>query len=225
MPTFTKKTPFRPFRLSEYKYKKRSVAKKANTALKLARKLNRAVEKKYLNWQTVATSTTAGAIIHVTQIAQGDTSSTRDGNVCTLKSIRMKGVLSGLDDLAMVARVIIFQDLQQRPDTTPSVTDILLTADVYSCYNYPNSVKRFKVYYDKTWTINPEIAYNGTTVVGNQHTIPIDKWIFPQKGKSQIYFNGANNSDQQKNNFYYLFIGSDTNVSPLLNFQLCFTDM
>jgi len=101
------------------------------------------------------TTSASGALVGITvNIAQGDNISNRNGD-----QIRVDGVTyrfgCTLNASATVERVrfIFFTD-HYNLGSTPAVTDVLNTADVFSGFNPINmQAKRFKILHDQTLTL------------------------------------------------------------------------
>jgi len=215
-----------------HKYARKSVIRKSTRAIakraeRTVKKIQRGFERKYLNQTYSTTAATAGDIVPLTNVAQGDTAILRDGNAITCRSIKIQGSLQSsantAPDVVVWYRIIIFQDKQQVADTEPAVTDLLLTAVYPSVYNYPNALKRFKILWDKVYSFYPHSgAWDGTTDNFGGQAFYVNKWIFPTQ--KQILFNGAAATDFQKGTIYMLTIGSATTMAPNFEMQMCFTD-
>lgn len=214
--------------------KSKSTRAIAKRGLRVAKTLAKSRETKYSNQTyTTAMSTATGIVSLLSGIGQGDTASLRDGNKITLRSIRMQGdfhlPFSSANDYPTVYRVIFFQDRQQVGDTSPAVTDVLASAVYNAPYNYPSVQKRFKILYDRTFSQSPFIfATSAPAIVNIGSTRPFKHWVFPTM--KQIYYNGANASDTQKNHVYMLLIGqrstdgSASSLVPDLQFQIAYND-
>lgn len=134
------------YRKRRYNYNK-SVSYKANKALSLARKAQNQKELKFAahNYTTPVTDT--GAIVSLSTVGQGDTNNSREGNVIYPTSSRVRCYISlNASASTSMIRIIIFKF---RPNTTPTVTDVLQTGDVTS---FKTDSERFlsKILYDKT---------------------------------------------------------------------------
>lgn len=233
-----------PHRKSSYK-KKAVLVEKPPSAKKLisnvakrVKKIENQFEKKYYNSGYTTTMTAAGDVVTLTGIAQGDTASSRDGNDITVRSIRVNGYVSLRADSAVALncppqlyRMIVFQDRQQVADTEPAVTDVLLTADLSSNYNYPNVKDRFKILYDKKFKLQVQAPCANATAQVAQDINGHDKWFFPSM--KHLTYNGTTAADLQKGHVYMILItdalqalGASNNsvVIPALNWQVAFTD-
>jgi len=107
------------------------------------------------------TPTTAGAVrtLCLPSITQGDGDSNREGNIIHVKLVRIRYFAT--DTVASFLRLIIFVDHQQN-GTTPGVTQVLNQASYLSLYNpervVGNGGARYKILYDATHVITPELA-------------------------------------------------------------------
>lgn len=206
----------------------RAIAKRAERQVKA---IKRGFETKYFSNNFTTALSAAGAVTHMTTIAQGDTALTRDGNKLTLKSCIIKAsfVLSPdaggatLPDVGLV-RFIVFQDTQQVADGIPAVTDVLETASATSLYNKSiEGPKRFKILWDKLFTI-PVYGSSNVTATNQLGGKVLKRWIFPTR--KQVYYNGPALTDIQRNGLYFLVIkaGNSNVITPGINWQVSFTD-
>lgn len=220
--------------------KHKAPAKKvAVSALRRIKRLEHNFEVKYFNSSYTTPLVAAGDVFPLTNIAQGDTALTRDGNDITLRSVRVIGSVSLSSDVpqsvagSQTYRMIIFQDKQQVADTDPAVTDVLLTAGVYSPYNYPAVKERFKILHDKLYTLNPQGAIAQFDAGIRQHQRNHNLWVFPTVKK--MMFNGASATDYQKGGLFMLLIvdnlqqtvmagGADDVVTPNIQWQVSYND-
>ncbi len=125
----------------------------AKLALKKVRRLERKVEVKTFDVaiNNVAVPAT-GAFRSLADIAQGDTSITRDGNA--VAPFRLHLSFNWIGVIAMrsaIMRCIIFRDMKQEDSTVPTLLNVLTTVDPTSLYNRLQR-KRWKVLYDRSWT-------------------------------------------------------------------------
>jgi len=205
----------------------RAIAKRG---LRIARTLASTREIKYFagNYSTPQAVDT-GVIIPLAAIAQGDTQTTRDGNMISLRSIRLMGYFESQPTAGgsfAMYRVILFTDKQQIADTPPAVGDVLAATQMTSPYNQQFQ-RRFKISYDKTFSINNYPAAPGAPpVITNQGQVKTwNKWFFPTM--KRLYFNGAGPTDYQKNSPYLLIICENTAacpVLPVLEWQTSYND-
>ncbi len=130
-----------------------SASSVARLALKKVRKLERKQEVKTVDTAaTIVAVSTAGAVNHLSPIAQGDARDQRDGNQVSpffLKvNVHWYGVAAAVLE---VYRTIILVDMQQVDTGTPSVLDVLSTTGPLGFVNFRNR-RRFRILYDQTMT-------------------------------------------------------------------------
>lgn len=203
----------------------RAIAKRAERKVK---DIARAREIKYHNYTNANNMDTSGVIECLTEIPQGDTASTRDGNQVSLRSIRLTAKVQndGTAGISSTYRIIVFQDKQQVSDTSPAVGDVLLSASPISNYNYPDVTKRFKILYDKLFTIRNDAFYNTSTTSAT--SLPgarvLRKFLYPTMKNAK--YNGTTGTDYQKNMVYILYIADTAEAGNTLDVrcQVSFTD-
>lgn len=93
----------------------------------------------------------AGQIFQISDIAQGDTDQTRDGDRLMLKKFFVRGVVQ-YSDATNLFRLIFFQ---WKPATTPTIASVLLNGpsgnpDVWSSYTH-DLRQQVNILWDKTW--------------------------------------------------------------------------
>lgn len=147
---------------------------------------------------------TTGLIYPLTQIAQGDTYATRDGNSVKAVSlfIRLTAVLNSSADQTFM-RLCIFKD-NENNGTTPAVADLLESASNY---------------------ISPLLHTNGTRFsVIKDHTINLTKEINAKQYKSfiriphHIKFSGSAGTDTKEGNIYLLLMSDQATNLPVVDF-------
>lgn len=153
------------------------------------------------------TSSTMG-VADLTQIAQGDGDTQRNGDrvqLCGTLDIRMvvQNSQGGGFDAYNVVRFIVFQ---WHPNTTPTVGDILLAGpssvvDVYSQYSHDNR-QQYKILKDYTFT----------TIAASDKLNIFKHFLIPMKRASKnVQFSSGTTTGTNK--IYYI-LGSDSGVSP-----------
>jgi len=140
-----------------------------------------------------------GTVDHITDIAQGDTVSTRTGNAITVVSVTIKGTISDMTNAAFY-RVAVVQDKQQIADTSPSATNIfsdgIASANPVTAVPTVANLARFNV----LWMSK---IYSGTVVnAGNQ----IPYYEFTRKTNIKVSYNGSASTDIEKNGLYVVFL-------------------
>lgn len=172
----------------------------AYRALALARTLARQQEVKVLTVQSatidVYPAGTAGAIYPLNNIGQGDAINQRQGNKVTLKRVDFNMRCACLHDSNTTYRVIIFQDLQQRDSTAPTITDVVTQTNTLSTYNVLYT-QRFRILYDQRRTLNASFL-NGDNA--DQFAVSIRR--FAQGGLSE--FSAAGAATQSKNGLWMI---------------------
>jgi len=221
------KRTFRRKTFRKFPRRKKSVAGMAVTAYRMAKSIKRSQEKKYANLTYSSALATTFNTWGLHEIAQGDTASTRDGQMITIKSIhlRLAWDISGNNASGCFVRCVIVQDTQQVGDTTPATLDVFQANTWNSTYAYPNNVKRFKILWDKTFQTDPKaIAWNGTANYNLDTAVFKNKWVFPKI--KNIYYNGTGALDIQKNGIFIFMAKSNasTTITPDNYAQVCFLD-
>lgn len=138
-------------------YKKKSVARTAKLALKLARVQLKNQEHKYLdNDDLVASIDTSGDIYDLSDCNKGNGVNNRDGNSIAPSSLSVRYMV-GTAVLPEVIRVIVFIDLQ---NTLSSVLDILQPGPSTGSLSYAPYVKenrgKFIIKMDRTYSCVPD---------------------------------------------------------------------
>lgn len=207
----------RKYRNRRFRGKKALTKRQALAVRSIAtRSINARAEKKYYDRSLSGTTYDwSGSIVSLTNIAQGSTDVTRDGDSIYLRSCRVVGDITAGDTTNMF-RVIIFQWFD---DTTPVYTDIL--SSVYqgtvNCVNSPyhhDQRKHFNVMYDKRYLLDssdPNVMFD-------------TKYMRPAKRKVHFSAGGTTGS----NELFILFMSdSGAATHPSVNFvaRTTFNDM
>lgn len=107
-------------------------------------------------------------------IPQGDTESTRDGRLATIKSIQIRGVVTfapgALGTAASVAYMALVLD-KQANGAAAAITDVYTGADMSLNFRNLNNADRFEIL--KKWTFTT-ISEAGVTTAYNNVVIPVD---------------------------------------------------
>jgi len=166
-----------------------------------------------------ATIAAAGVTQNLTAIAQGSTSSTREGNQIQLKYLSAIGKVETNNNTDRGIRILIVQDTKQVADTTPAITDVLTAATVTSLYNVnAMSTGRFNIIYDKVFRTN-----NGAAA-GQDFTFRLFKRL-DHKPYIKVKYNGATNADFDNGSIVVMAIAeSDEQGAVDINFRLGFYD-
>lgn len=145
-------------------------------------------------------------ILGLTQMAQGDTNITRNGNTIALKSLQATLQLK-FDPLIAdeVIRVVIFRDNDNNSGTAPTVSDIYENPDVLSLRN-KNTPKRFTILYDKTYTSNTS---NTMKIINYYKKFPMQKDAKGNPTRSvKAYFDGTAATDSTRGHIYLYVMGN-----------------
>lgn len=152
----------------------------------------------------------------ISAVPQGDTDVSRDGDrlqwVGRISiNFNVVGAVGATGDLYNTFRLIV---LQWKPNSTPTVSDILLTGptaavDVYSQYNHDNR-QQYTILLDKMFTVNG----NNTTLVpasipNSPYSISKHFEVNIKKAAKMAQFSGGSTSGTNK--FYYI-LGSDSSA-------------
>lgn len=147
-----------------------------------------------------------GTMVHLTAIAQGDTSSGRTGNSILARELMIRIALSqNATATQTFYRFMLVQDTQQIGDTTPGVTDVLESASYLSPLATATA-GRFKVLWSKICTTN-----NSTTT-----TMVYNKFF---KIYSHVRYNGTAGADIQKGGYYLLLLSDQAVNTPTIFYQ------
>jgi len=157
--------------------RRRNMKKKGPSNKSLNKKIkhieNNLMELKYVdNIESNITAVPAGVFFYISAIAQGDTASTRTGNVINPTSLLVRQTFFAQDNslVASLIRCIVFWDRQPNganpvlvgASTTQSLLDTgVITEPINAPRNF-NTIDRYKILYDKTHVINPQVV-KGTT--------------------------------------------------------------
>ncbi len=147
-----------------------SLAKRTATGLNEIRKLIN-VEQKYNDRTNSLTASTAGAVQLLTNIAQGDDITQRDGDSIKVQSTKITGYIrrDSASTSSEAIRILLIRDMMNA-GTTIAGSDIIQAAStVYapvSQYNFINGNQlqnRFSILYDEVFTVdanNPMALFN-----------------------------------------------------------------
>lgn len=209
------------FFLKKSKNSTRNIAKRA---LKQVSRIKKSVETKYCDTFVASTASYSGSVYSVSQIAQGDTQTTRDGIKVGAKSLHIKARVAGnsLSGSNQAVRCILVCDKEQT-GTAPTASDILEnTGNVLSHLSpYKWTTRpRYQILYDKIFGLSWQ---NGTT--GTQSETKV--FNIHKRLKKNIFYSGAASTDAYKNNLYLLWISDVGTNDPLIFFwsRLFYTDM
>lgn len=151
--------------------------------LKKAVKLSRA-EKDYIFWSIGVTSFAgASSIICLSAIAQGVNNGQRVGLEVEPISVQLRLALfiNALNTGGDIVRVFMFKDIQNPPGTWDTTVANLFSTDAVTSHRNPTEPKRFKMLYDKCFSLSSGLGPNPKMV------------IVTRKVKGQIRYVGTGN--------------------------------
>lgn len=166
------------------------------------------VNSEMLHTQGNATSniSSTGTVVHLSSIAQGDTSSGRTGNSILSRNLLLRiAIANNVSAVNTFHRVMLVWDTQQIGDTSPTISDILESVSYLSPLATA-TVGRFKILYTKTFSTN---------TVNNTNKI-IDKYFNFNK---HIRYNGTAGADIQKNGLYLVMLSDQAINTPTYFYQ------
>jgi len=185
-------------------YKKKPWYQKKYNAMEIATKAAKGVwylkglvnsEMMHVQGDSSTTCSNTGTIVHLTPIAQNDTSSGRTGNSVFIRNIltRFWFLKNDANDFTS-CRVIFFVDTQQVGDTAPTVANVLESTSTLSPLNTANA-GRFKVLKNYEFLLDT--------------TRPSRELKYFSNMRHHVRYNGTANTDIQKGGIYMLALTSD----------------
>lgn len=180
-----------------------NVASTAATALKIATTVAGLinVEFKHVDLASSLNPSNSGAILSLSQVAQGDGVQNRDGNQIEVKSLRSKFTLERhASATGTWVRMIYFIDNQPTSGSVPSVTDVLTTADPSSLPHFDNR-RRFTILADRTFNLHENLVAHGDYYkrLNMKHT-----------------FDGTASNTLVDNALYLLYLSNEATNTPTL---------
>lgn len=162
---------------------------------------------------TVTNLTNSGTVVNLTQIAQGDTISTREGQTIHLKKIFIRGTLAAAADAPIEGffRYVVFVDKQQVADSSPSVATVIQdgTGSANPIHNLlnVNFLERFRVLWSSKAIPLKRLGLDtdNTTPPTEDPNIEVNLAV-----NFKVAFNGTASSDIEKNGVFMLFLTSAT---------------
>jgi len=161
-----------------------------------------------------------GTVDHITDIAQGDTVSTRTGNAINVVSITLKGTISDYGAAGSHFRVCLVQDKQQVADTAPAAgtifSDAIASANPVTAVPTIANLSRFNV----LWMSR---AYHSG---GLNAGFVNNYWECSKKVNIKVSYNGTASTDIEKNGLYVIFLSDQAAATVDFNglARLGFTD-
>lgn len=163
------------------------------------KKIQRNVEVKYVDTSVNAVISGNATLALLNGLQTGDTDNTRSGNMVQATSISLRGWVqrTGTTGTSGAFRLLLFWD-QQANQTAPTSDDVITTPHLYSQYNRDNQ-KRFKILYDKVFTIHPQYTSQ----------LMFHPLIIKRKLSRQVKYDDGNVgdiTDITTNSLYYMLI-------------------
>lgn len=151
---------------------------------------------------------TAGAIISMLDITQGDSNSQRDGNKITVKSIQFKAQIYRTNTQDANTRVVLAKWFNPDPGVNPATTELMLTGgSIFSLVKAGTA--QFKILFDK--------HFNELTADSPTRTIN-----FYKKMNSDTHYSSNAATAWTKNQYILFLISDQATDSPTINFQCRF---
>lgn len=109
-------------------------------------------------------------------VAQGDGDTNRDGQVCDMKSLSIKYLLTG-STVTTVARLLVLQYYSDNDDDALVVSDIFQsgTTSIPFCHTKHTNAHDFKVLYDKRFVLGKSTSLEGSDKAVGTIYIPASK--------------------------------------------------
>lgn len=189
------------------------VASKAYSMAKVVAAIVNA-EKKYFDVNTAdAGCDTTAQITCLTNMAQGDTNITRDGNTVALKSLQIEGYVNF--DTAVPyesVRIMLIRDNDNLGGTAPTVTDVLESSNVMALRN-KNTPKRFTVLMDRFMTCDKDHLGKRYSYY-HKFGMMKDKQGNPTRSH-HLYFDGVNAADYTRGHLFLIVLGNTATAGTL----------
>lgn len=169
---------------------------------KVRKVLNKSSEKKYLNYVNSSTVDNTGALIlKLSEVSQGDTDTTRDGDQMTIRSLQFN-MSFAIADTTNYVRVIFFQWLQNTQMGLPTASNILLdvvTAPWLSPYSHD-------------YRYNFRILGDHLIRLDSQVPLVYKKMFFKRFARRKVQYVGA--SSTAYTNGIFALVVSDSSAVP-----------
>lgn len=158
----------------------------------------------------IQTDTTAN-VICLTNMAQGDTNITRNGNIVALKTLQIEGYVN--HDVAVpyeTIRVILVRDNDNLGGTAPTITDVLESSNVMALRN-KNTPKRFTVLMDRRFTCDDSKPgkvwsyFHNFKMMKDKKGNPTKPW--------HLYYDGTGTADYTRGHLFLMTLGNTATAS------------
>lgn len=210
-----------------------TVASIVGKALSVATTIAGLVNAEHKHVDTLSTWVSTNAtprIDPLTNMAQGSTDVTRNGNSILAKHVYIKGDILRNPSAAATAiegvRVMLIMDTNDENDVPPTI-DFLLqnysTGYAMVSHHNKNYTDRFKVLFDKAFYINAQVP----SVKFKYYKAYAVKTYTKQNGAAKIIsthmtYNGPVSTDLSKNHLYLVTIGSTDTNAPTTKYHVRF---
>ncbi len=200
--------------------KPRDAGRKALTKVNAIEKLISGDRQHLITDLPLATVLTGGTFTHMTGVAQGNDENERSGNMIQLTSVSFSGKFVGTGGNTSNVRVVCMQDMDNQGGV-PLVTEVFVTSTKAAEGDHrradPNKMRRFKILYDKMYTIG------GATANDN-----FSRGIkFSRKLNSKCYFTGTLATSEGKGTVWLMILSDLAASIPLVTgtFKVTFKDV
>lgn len=179
-------------------------------------KLLAGVEKKHYDITAVSLSptSTTGSVLILSDVDEGDSNVTREGEKITHTSSRFRGEVTINEASAPVptSTLIRIMLVKQKTNATPALNGVLAVGNIYAPLN-KSFRKLVTVVYDRTFVVDK-----------NRPTVKLD---IRYNQSFQIEYSGALGTDLARNGFYMLAISDQAALVPTIQgyFRMNFTDL
>ncbi len=176
------------------------------------------VEHKVHSFQVSQNVSSTGSVVSISDIAQGDTSASRDGNSIRLKSLQVRSTATTnntANTSSSVLRWLVVKDNDNQGEL-PAVADIIEAANVRANMNvlaYPN---RFNVIMDKTICMNKDYTTQAKKAC----------WDRYKKLNFHLKFSSSGTNDYKDNALFLVLVSDEATYQPscVSEFRLRFID-
>lgn len=209
---------------SAFRRKRRAPTNRTLNKKIKAMKQKQEVKQHFITHSGSNTPSATPSIAALNNIAVGDTNETREGDFITCTSIQWRGVFTPATSCAVSQSVrhIVLWDTQCNGSTLNAVTALLDTNSPFSAYLTQQVTPRFKVIFDKIYTlVSPSDAI--TPTVNIRKTINKQKYSFSRR----VTFNTPISTDVPQANELVSIVMTDAATNGVnfdLRFKVCFKD-
>lgn len=201
---------------SKYAYKKKT-GRKAPTVKSVAKSVKKLQKNQELKHVDITCggviNDLLGTIVLLNPLSQGTTDTTRIANDVHNTSIQFRGCITSDSVIAdgsqssCIVRVLVFWD-RQANGATVSMSDVfdqsVVTEEWFAPYNMDYQ-KRFKILYDKTFTVNPNY---GLATVQQGYKVPF-RFKIPLGRETKYDGNAGTVADIETNALYMYYISDN----------------